>query len=106
EAPILIDGYSTYLPDFLGLALHYTPAIETGRILVYACGDPNGDTDINLLDVLFAIDFLYGHPAGPAPVPIESGDANADYAVNLLDILYLIDHLYGTPTGPAPICPM
>ncbi|MBN2227888.1 MAG: PKD domain-containing protein, partial [candidate division Zixibacteria bacterium] len=29
EAPILIDGYSTYLPDFLGLALHYTPAIET-----------------------------------------------------------------------------
>ena len=106
ETAIRIDGYSTYIPDFLGLALHYMPELETGRILVYACGDGNGDTNVNLLDVLYVIDYLYGNPQGPAPVPLESGDANADYAVNLLDILYLIDHLYGTPIGPAPICPL
>jgi len=102
---VLLDGYTYYEPQFEGMGHVYTPVCTDGMVLMYACGDPNGDVDINLLDVLFLIDFLYGNPQGPAPVPSEAGDANADYAVNLLDILYLIDHLYGTPTGPAPVCP-
>ncbi|UCD16478.1 MAG: thrombospondin type 3 repeat-containing protein [Candidatus Zixiibacteriota bacterium] len=72
---------------------------------VYACGDANGDSDINLLDVLHLISHLYGNPPGLPPDPMESGDANADGAVNLLDILYLIDYLYGSPPGPEPLCP-
>ncbi|UCD17946.1 MAG: dockerin type I repeat-containing protein, partial [Candidatus Zixiibacteriota bacterium] len=67
------------------------------RLAGYACGDANGDGDVNLLDILYLIDFLYGNPTGPAPDPMESGDANADGDVNLLDILYLIDYLYGSP---------
>jgi len=71
----------------------------------YICGDANGDADINLLDILYLIDYLYGSPAGDPPDPMESGDANADGDCNLLDVLYLIDHLYGSPAGPAPLCP-
>ncbi len=71
----------------------------------YICGDANADGNVNLLDVLYVIDFLYGEPIGPAPDPPEAGDANADGNVNLLDVLYLIDYLYGTPTGPEPLCP-
>ncbi|UCD16548.1 MAG: VCBS repeat-containing protein [Candidatus Zixiibacteriota bacterium] len=71
----------------------------------YVCGDANGDSDINLLDILYLIDHLYGVPLGPAPDPVDAGDANADGNVNLLDILYLIDNLYGTPLGPDPLCP-
>ncbi|UCD17499.1 MAG: DUF1028 domain-containing protein [Candidatus Zixiibacteriota bacterium] len=71
----------------------------------YRCGDANDDGGINLLDVLYLIDHLYGDPIGPAPVPPEAGDANADGDINLLDILYLIDNLYGTPPGPEPECP-
>jgi len=69
------------------------------------CGDANNDGDINLLDILYLIDFLYGSPPGPAPDPLDLGDANADTAVNLLDVLYLIDFLYSSPPGPAPVCP-
>ena len=71
----------------------------------YVCGDANADEAVNLLDVLYVIDFLYGDPQGPAPNPSEAGDANADGAVNLLDVLYLIDFLYGSPLGPEPLCP-
>ena len=71
----------------------------------YVCGDANGDENVNLLDVLHVISYLYGSPKGPAPDPLESGDANADENVNLLDVLYLIDYLYGSPLGPDPLCP-
>ncbi len=71
----------------------------------YLCGDPNDDEAVNLLDVLYLIDFVYGDPTGPAPIPPEAGDANADGSINLLDILYLIDFLYGVPPGPEPLCP-
>ncbi|UCD16701.1 MAG: immune inhibitor A [Candidatus Zixiibacteriota bacterium] len=71
----------------------------------YICGDASGDEGVNLLDVLYLIDFLYGDPIGPAPDPMESADVNADGDVNLLDILYLIDFLYNDPPGPDPTCP-
>ncbi len=69
------------------------------------CGDANGDDNINLLDILYLISYLYGNPPGNPPDPIEAGDANADHIINLLDILYLIDFLYGDPAGPEPQCP-
>jgi len=69
------------------------------------CGDASCDGIINLLDVLYVIDYLYGVPSGSAPQPLETGDANADGAINLLDILYFIDYLYGSPPGPEPQCP-
>ncbi len=34
----------------------------------YVCGDANGDTDVNLLDILYLIDHIYGNPAGPPPI--------------------------------------
>ena len=71
----------------------------------FICGDVNVDGDINLLDILFLIDYVYNNPPGPAPDPIESGDVNADGNINLLDILYLIEFEYGEPTGPEPVCP-
>lgn len=65
-------------------------------------GDPNADEAVNLNDILYLIDYVYGD--GPLPQPIlETGDANADGLVNLLDIIYIIDFLY--QDGPAPICP-
>ena len=69
------------------------------------CGDANYDGNIDLLDILFIIDYIYGVPPGPSPVPEYSVDTNSDGAVNLLDILILIDFIYGNPPGAAPDCP-
>ncbi len=59
-----------------------------------------GEPVINLVDILYVINFVYGNPAGPAPIPPSSGDVNGDCVVNLLDILLLINCKYGNP----PVC--
>ncbi len=68
----------------------------------YLCGDPNGDTKYNALDVTYLINFLY--KSGPTPKPVlGAGDANGNGIINALDITYLINFLY--KHGAAPICP-
>ncbi len=106
SAPVVIDGYMTHYPTFYWEIMNFTPVFENGNItLPYICGDVTSDSNINLLDVLFLIEYIYGNPRGPAPEPLESGDVTGDGIVNLLDVLYIIDYIYGVPPGPAPACP-
>jgi len=71
------------------------------QYIVYACGDADGNNEINILDVTYLISYIYLD--GPAPVPSESGDSNGNYAINILDATYLITYLY--KNGPPPACP-
>ncbi len=71
-------------------------------------GDANSDHYINLLDILYTIDYVYADPYGVPANPNDCNqllDSNGDHNVNLLDILYTIDFIYSTPQGPAPVCP-
>lgn len=104
QTPIVMDGYSTRLPSFEGPLLNFMPPTVAGIVSSFLCGDVNVDQNVNLIDILYLIDNLYGNPPGPAPVPEQSGDVNSDGNINLIDILYLIDFLYGLPPGPNPIC--
>lgn len=101
---IAIDGYSTRLPQFLGDPYTFKPPTINGKAYSFLCGDVNGDASVNLIDILYMIENLYGIPPGPAPNPPQSGDVNGDGNLNLIDILYLIDFLYGVPPGPNPLC--
>ena len=67
----------------------------------FMCGDLNDDDEVDILDILYLINFKYKE--GPAPDPMASGDVNSDSDVNLLDIVYLIQFKY--KDGPAPDCP-
>ncbi|UCD18573.1 MAG: DUF362 domain-containing protein [Candidatus Zixiibacteriota bacterium] len=104
-------GYWTdFLVDSAGydITKDSTAISVYGRELVaseYVCGDATRDGSVNLLDILYVIDYLYNDPPGPPPTPMEAGDPNADGDVNLLDVLYLIDNLYNEPPGPDPLCP-
>ncbi len=64
----------------------------------YVCGDANDDEIVNILDILYLIDYKFR--GGPAPIPVLSGDVNLDGLVNVLDIIYLIDFKF--KNGPAP----
>ena len=73
-------------------------------------GNANGDEaeDINISDITYLVDYLFGIPLGPAPDCLEEGNANGDEEenVNISDITYLVDYLFGIPLGPAPpACP-
>ncbi len=74
----------------------------------YICGDVNSDDAVNLIDILYLIDFVYGSPLGPEPNPYNSGDLDGSSGwghIDLIDILYLIAYLYNDPPGASPDCP-
>ena len=69
-------------------------------------GNANGDPDdkINISDVTYLLDYLFGIPSGPAPPCPEEGNANGDIdeKTNISDVSYLLAYLFGIPTGPEP----
>jgi len=67
----------------------------------FICGDADGDMLINILDIVFIINFIY--KSGPEPNPVESVDVNSDYEINILDVVYIINYVY--KSGPEPDCP-
>ncbi|UCD17325.1 MAG: hypothetical protein JSV44_12890, partial [Candidatus Zixiibacteriota bacterium] len=67
----------------------------------YECGDANLDTSINLLDIVFIINYLY--KGGPEPTYPHLADVNSSESINLLDVTYLIRYLYWG--SAAPDCP-
>ncbi len=68
---------------------------------VFACGDANGDGDVNVADGIYIINFIF--KSGPAPVPMEAADANGDLSVGVGDAVYIINYIF--KSGPAPLCP-
>ena len=65
------------------------------------CGDVEFDEAINVLDVVFIINYAY--KGGTAPDPLELADVNSDTNINILDIVHLINYIY--KSGPEPNCP-
>ncbi|MCK4858305.1 MAG: PD40 domain-containing protein, partial [candidate division Zixibacteria bacterium] len=62
------------------------------------CGDADGDCLVNIADVVYLINYIFG--GGPAPVPLATGDVDCDNLVNIADVVYLINYIFGG--GPAP----
>jgi len=72
-----------------------------GDVCDYLCGDSNNNGAIDILDVLFIINYLYKD--GPASDPAGAMDVDNNLAINLFDITLFINYLYRN--GPDLICP-
>jgi C1A family cysteine protease len=70
-------------------------------ILDYVPGDANKDSLVDVVDVVYLINYVL--KSGPAPTPLEAGDANCDGLVDVVDITYLINYLF--KNGPEPCAP-
>jgi len=79
-----------------------TPEVvsESSWTLLARCGDPNGDGQVNVADVVFLIQNVFR--GGPAPRPIIVANVNGDEEFNVGDIVYLINYVFNF--GPAPDC--
>ncbi len=90
----VIDSSGTYLQKYaagdnpLTMDFNYLP------------GDFNGDYNVNLLDILGLIGWIYEGDHAPR-WPIWRANINGDASYNLLDILYLISYKY--EDGPRPV---
>ena len=84
-----------YNPDQLDLNEN-----EIGDVCEYVCGDFDGKEAINILDIVYLINFKYKE--GPAPDPMVAADVNSDEMVNILDVVFLINYKY--KDGPEPTC--
>ena len=67
----------------------------------YKCGDVNTDGLVNLIDILYILNYFFQIPPGPDPY-FPATDTNGDGKFNLIDAIYLINYLYWD--GPAPLC--
>ena len=76
------------------------PNVDCGPLFGCDPGDVNEDGIINILDIIYLIDYKF--EGGPAPQPFEvcSGDVDCNCIVNILDIIYLIDFKF--TEGPPP----
>jgi hypothetical protein len=96
---LLCGGFIDTVRNFVGTSidsLGVYAAFTTG----YLRGDANGDGLINVVDVVYLINYLF--ISGPAPNPLEAGDCNCDGNVDVSDVVYLINYLF--IGGPSPKC--
>jgi hypothetical protein len=63
-------------------------------------GEADGTPPVNILDIVYLINYKY--KGGPDPTPYEfcNGDPTCDCEVNILDIVYVINYKY--KNGPDP----
>jgi hypothetical protein len=71
---------------------------QTWNFIYFIRGDANGDSLINVSDVIHLVNYLFIE--GPLPDPMEAGNANSDPPVNIADVIYLVNYLF--MEGPPP----
>lgn len=91
-----------------------SPWLAAVTDLIVSCcmndrGNANGDESdaVNISDLTYLVDYLFGIPNGPAPICIEEGNINGDAgeSINISDVTYLVAYLFGIPNGsPPPPC--
>ena len=79
---------------------NYIPGEREVIVEDFIRGDVDGGGSINVTDITYLVDYLFGD--GPEPVPYLAGDCDCDDSVNVADLTYLVDYLFGG--GPPPGC--
>ncbi len=85
-----------------GKAFWWMMATMTGwQVETGGCGDANSDGSIDILDVVYLINYKY--KGGPPPIDLNQADVDNSGEINILDVVYIINYKY--KSGPDPNCP-
>jgi Dockerin type I domain len=71
------------------------------------CGDANFDSNVNVSDAVWVINYVFVGGGSPLPV-LACGDANSDGMVNVSDAVWIINYVFvggGAPGGCSPGSP-
>ncbi|MGE4619707.1 MAG: hypothetical protein AAEJ04_07865 [Planctomycetota bacterium] len=102
--PNCIAGPALNYVIFDGLSI--SPILENGIVEFvdqpgFRRGNTNSDSNIDLADSLFVMNWLFS--GGPAPSCLDAADANDDGGVDISDTIYLLNYLF--VNGPPPGAP-
>ncbi len=73
-----------------------------GDACQYICGDANSDSQVNVADAVFLINYVF--KGGPGPDPVCEGNANGDLDTNVGDAVYLIAYVFNGGSEPIEPC--
>lgn len=59
---------------------------------VFLCGDCNADSETNISDAVWIINYIF--TGGDAPQPLEAGDVNCDSICNISDAVWIINYVF------------
>ncbi len=83
---------------------YYPESIDQAFLIGGLCdcqpGEADGKPLVNILDIVYLINYKYKLGPDPIPYALCSGDTNCDCLMNILDIVYLINYKY--KEGPHP----
>jgi len=71
---------------------------KSGLFPSWVFGDANGDSTVDVVDVVYLINYMFVD--GPPPNPLASGDVNRDCIIDVSDVVYLTNYLF--IDGPPP----
>ncbi|MGL4549012.1 dockerin type I repeat-containing protein [Eubacterium aggregans] len=102
---VIKDGDQVSLYKANGEALNMSTALGTGMIIkvndmsytIIIYGDVNGDGQINMMDVAYLRDQIYGIDTLDGPF-YRAMDVNHDNRVNLMDLAAIRDAIYEVDT--------
>jgi hypothetical protein len=67
----------------------------------YVCGDADGSGGVDIDDVVYLINYIFG--GGPPPDPLEAGDADCSGNVDIDDAVYIIFYIFAGGNPPCDI---
>jgi hypothetical protein len=90
---IHIDSYLTQFSNPLGSELiEFTVENGSYDVLCPECGDANYDSDVNVSDGVYIINYVF--TGGFAPVTNAAGDVNCDGECNVSDAVAIINYVF------------
>ncbi len=106
SAPILMNGYNSYLPGYTGSMIDIALPIVNGDISVLECCYQRGDvaepTDGNVYvnDLIFLVNYIF--KSGVEPSCHKTGDCAVPLDGNIFvnDLTYLVNYIF--KSGPEP----
>ncbi len=84
------------------MSLHHGFWQDFGGAFVCDCepGEVDGISPINILDIVYLVNYKFKSGPQPAAYEICSGDATCDCTVNILDIVYLVNFKFKGGSAP------
>lgn len=89
-------------PADVNTSQHDSDGDGMGDACEFHCGDADFSRSVNILDIVYIINYLYHD--GPPPIIDGIADVNDNGATNILDIIYIMNYLY--KGGPDTNCPL